>query len=69
MAHETHGCLLTQASSAILGSVGPGLDPAGLAALEAGAEACQSGYGTTDPYYVGICALQFGDIRGDGTLN
>jgi nitrogen fixation NifU-like protein len=39
LAHETHGCLLTQASSAILGSVGPGLDPAGLAALEAGVRA------------------------------
>ncbi len=36
---------------------------------EAGAEACQSGYGTTDPYFVGVYALQFGDIRGDGTLN
>jgi hypothetical protein len=35
---------------------------------EAGAEACQSSYGTTDPYFVGVYALQFGDIRGDGTL-
>lgn len=36
---------------------------------EAGAEACQSGYGTTDPYYVGMYALQYGDIRPDGATN
>lgn len=34
-----------------------------------GAEACQRGYGTTDEEYVGRYALQYGDIRGDGTLN
>lgn len=36
---------------------------------EAGAAACQSGYGTTDPEWVGRYALQYGDIRPDGTLN
>ena len=39
LAHQTHGCLLTQASAAILGTAGPGLDEAGLAALEAGVRA------------------------------
>jgi nitrogen fixation protein NifU and related proteins len=39
LAHLTHGCLLTQASAAILGTAGPGLDEAGLAALEAGVRA------------------------------
>jgi len=36
---------------------------------EAGAEACQAGYGTTDPEWVGRYAIQFGDINPDGTLN
>jgi len=36
---------------------------------EAGVGACQSGYGTTDPEWVGRYALQFGDINADGTLN
>jgi hypothetical protein len=36
---------------------------------QAGAEACQKGYGTTDPYWVGIHALSFCDINRDGTLN
>ena len=36
---------------------------------EAGEDACQSGYGTTDPYMVGKLALVYGDINGDGTLN
>lgn len=36
---------------------------------EAGAERCQSGYGTTDPEWVGRYALGFGDINPDGTLN
>lgn len=36
---------------------------------EAGAEACQRGYGTTEPEWVGRYAIQYGDIRRDGTLN
>lgn len=36
---------------------------------EAGEDACQSGYGTTDPRLVGELAVRYGDINGDGTLN
>lgn len=36
---------------------------------EAGAEACQKGYGTTDPEEVGRLAIEYGDINHDGTLN
>lgn len=36
---------------------------------EAGEEACQDGYGTTDPEWVGRYALMFHDIEPDGTLN
>jgi hypothetical protein len=36
---------------------------------QAGEQACQDGYGTTDPEWVGRYALDFGDIRRDGTLN
>lgn len=36
---------------------------------EAGEEACQSGYQTTDPVEVGRLALEYGDINRDGTLN
>lgn len=36
---------------------------------ETGAEACQSGYGTTDPEWVGRYALEYNDIRPDGELN
>lgn len=36
---------------------------------EAGAEACQNGYGTVDPEWVGRNAIQYGDINRDGTLN
>jgi len=36
LAHDTHGCLLTQASAAILGQAGIGLTAAALAELEAG---------------------------------
>lgn len=36
---------------------------------EAGSEACQKGYGTTDPEWVGRYALDFCDINPDGTLN
>lgn len=36
---------------------------------EAGESACMSGYGTADPFYVGLAAIQFGDINYDGTLN
>lgn len=36
---------------------------------EAGEEACQEGYGTTDPEWVGRYALGCGDINADGTLN
>ena len=35
---------------------------------EVGDDACQDGYGTTDPYWVGRYALGYGDIAGDGTL-
>lgn len=35
----------------------------------AGPEACQAGYGTTDPEWVGRYALQYRDINPDGTLN
>jgi hypothetical protein len=36
---------------------------------EAGAEACEEGYLTTDPFWVGHYALGYGDINEDGTLN
>lgn len=36
---------------------------------EAGKDACESGYQTTDPYWVGRYALGYGDINADGTLN
>lgn len=36
---------------------------------EVGAEACERGYQTTDPYEVGWTAVGYGDINGDGTLN
>lgn len=36
---------------------------------EAGVEDCQSGYGTTDPEWVGRYAIEYGDINFDGTLN
>ena len=37
--------------------------------VEAGADACQAGYGTIDPYFVGRAAVEYGDINMDGTLN
>ena len=36
---------------------------------EAGEAACQSGYLTTDPEWVGRYALQYGDIDDNGTLS
>jgi NifU-like protein involved in Fe-S cluster formation len=39
LAHDTNGCILTQASAAILGREAPGLDQAALEALEAGVRA------------------------------
>lgn len=36
---------------------------------EAGEDACQSGYGTVDPEWVGRYGLQYQDINEDGTLN
>ena len=39
LAHDTHGCLLTQASAAILGTAGIGMDQPALAALESGLRA------------------------------
>lgn len=36
---------------------------------EAGATACQEGYGTTDPFWVGHYGLGHGDINIDGTVN
>ena len=36
---------------------------------EAGASACQEGYGTTDPFWVGHYALGYGDVNADGTMN
>jgi hypothetical protein len=34
-----------------------------------GHEACEKGYGTTDPYWVGRYAVEYCDINRDGTLN
>ena len=34
-----------------------------------GEEACQKGYGTTDPEWVGRYGLEYSDINPDGTLN
>jgi hypothetical protein len=34
-----------------------------------GDAACQAGYGTVDPEWVGRNAVQYGDINRDGTLN
>lgn len=34
---------------------------------KSGAEACQRGYGTTDPEWIGRYALSYGDIQPDGT--
>lgn len=39
LAHDTHGCIITQASAAILGREAPGLDLEGLRTLEAGVRA------------------------------
>jgi len=36
---------------------------------QAGAEACQKGYGTTDPEFVGRCAVEYCDINLNGVLN
>lgn len=36
---------------------------------EVGEDGCESGYMTTDPYWVGRYAVGYGDINGDGTLN
>ena len=36
---------------------------------ECGEEACQDGYGTTDPEWVGRYGIEYGDINLDGTLN
>lgn len=55
----------------------PGLSPARVAHVtklgekvlaEAGEEACQEGYLTTEPFWVGHYALGYGDIEEDGTL-
>jgi hypothetical protein len=34
-----------------------------------GEAACESGYGTTDPYWVGRYALGYGDIDQEGNLS
>jgi hypothetical protein len=34
-----------------------------------GEEACLEGYGTADPYWVGVYAREYNDINPDGTLN
>jgi len=39
LAHDTHACILTQASAAILATAAPGLDAAALARLEEGVRA------------------------------
>ena len=39
LAHDTHACILTQASAALLAGAAPGMDRAALAALEAGVAA------------------------------
>jgi hypothetical protein len=36
---------------------------------QAGEQACLDGYTTTDPYWVGRYAVQYGDIDPDGTTN
>lgn len=36
---------------------------------EAGADACQEGYGTTDPEWVGRYGIEYGDINADGSVN
>lgn len=36
---------------------------------ECGIIACEDGYGTTDPYWVGRYAVECGDANRDGTLN
>lgn len=36
---------------------------------EVGVEACEAGYGSADPEWVGRSALAYGDINADGTLN
>ena len=36
---------------------------------EAGVQACEEGYGTADPEWVGRYALGYGDINADGTTN
>lgn len=34
-----------------------------------GESACEDGYATTDPHWVGRYAVQYGDANRDGTLN
>lgn len=36
---------------------------------EVGLIACEHAYDTTDPHWVGVFAVQYGDAERDGTLN
>lgn len=51
LAHDTHACVLTQASAALLAGLGPGLGRAGLVALTAGVEAMLTGGPPPEPGY------------------
>jgi nitrogen fixation protein NifU and related proteins len=46
LAHDTHGCVLTQASAAILGAHAAGLSPADLGTLKSSVAAMLQGGGT-----------------------
>ena len=61
IAHDTRACLLTQASAAILGRIGPGMDANALAALQRGVLAMLKS-GSAPPLadydaFEGACAL------------
>lgn len=51
VAHDTHACVLAQASAALLAGLGPGRDKAGLKALAMGVEAMLAGGPPPDPGY------------------
>lgn len=36
---------------------------------EAGPDACEAGYGTTDPEWVGRYGIEYCDINADGSVN
>jgi NifU-like protein involved in Fe-S cluster formation len=60
LAHDTHACVLTQASAALLAGLGPGRDRAALAALAKGVETMLAGGPPPEPGYgafVGAASL------------